>query len=77
MVSPVNYKSVGALGLCLETNRTHHSNCDRMRRACVRSQVTYANVGRETWCVEEENRPDAGLSLVEMHLMSPIVVWVL
>jgi hypothetical protein len=55
MLSPVIYKSVGTLGLCQETNRTQHSVCDWTRRACVRSQVMYADVGRDTWQVEEEN----------------------
>ena len=60
MVSLVIYKSVGVLRLSRFSDRTH--------RACVRSQVTYADVWHKTWRVEAKVGLDAGLSLVSMDL---------
>jgi hypothetical protein len=73
----VIFKGVGMLELCLEINQMQHSVCDQMRRACVWSQVTYADVGRETWRAEEKKGSDAGLRPVEVHLTRLITVWVL
>ena len=64
-------------GVASGPDRTLVEARDRTRRACVRSQVTYADVGRETWRVEEKNGSDAGLRPVEVHLTRPIVVWAL
>ena len=71
-MSPVIYKSVGALGLGRFSDRTQHSESDRMRRACVRSQVTYADIGRETWSAEAKAGPDTGLSQVMVDLTRPV-----
>jgi len=68
VVSPVIYKSVGALGLSRFSNRTLHSESDQTRRAGVRSQVTYADAWRKTWRAEAKAGPDAGLSPVSMDL---------
>ena len=66
-MSPVIYKSVGALGLGRFSDRTQHSESDRTRRACVRSQVTYADIGRETWSAEAKAGLDTGLSQVTFY----------
>jgi hypothetical protein len=76
-VRSVNFKGVGVLELCLEIDRTQDSVCDQTHRACVRSQVTYANVGCETWRAEVKKGSDAGLRPVEVHLTRPITVWAL
>jgi hypothetical protein len=51
-----------------------HSDCDRTRRACIRSQVMYADVGSETWRAEARAGPDTGLSPVMVDLTRPVSI---
>jgi hypothetical protein len=55
------------------SDRTLNSKSDQIRRACVRSGVTYADIGHETWRAEENKGSDDGLHPVRLDLTCPIV----